>query len=105
MKLITGLFKPTNAFRTVGKLAKTGLTKDELSLVSSAEEMPAFIEGEPADLAATGAAVGAVAGGAAGALGAWVTPAIPGFEAMFASGMLTTAAGRRVSRILVLTHL
>jgi hypothetical protein len=93
MKIITGLFEPADAFKTLDQLIARGFTREELSLVSSTKDMPDYLEGDPENSAAKGAAIGAVAGGSVGALGAWIAPAIPGFEALFAAGMLTTAAG------------
>lgn len=93
MRIITGLFEPNDAFTAVDELLKGGFSVNDLSLVSSAAEMPAFLEGDPEASAAGGVVAGAVVGGAAGALGAWIAPNIPGFETMLAAGLLTTASG------------
>ena len=100
MKLITGLFEPTDAFQTIDQLLNRGYTHRNLSLISSAEDIPDLLEGDPEDSAAKGAAIGAVAGGSVGALGAWIMPVIPGFESLAAAGMLTTAAGSVIGAFL-----
>jgi hypothetical protein len=93
MKIVLGLFQPTDAMNAINGLRDAGFNYDDMSVLSSAAQMPTYLEGDPEDSAVSGAAIGGVAGGVAGALGAWAVPAIPGFEAMAATGLLTTAAG------------
>jgi hypothetical protein len=93
MKIITALLNPDDLLSAISDLTDIGFTYKEISLISSVENVPQFLEGEPETKALGGAAAGAAAGGLAGALGAWVAPSIPGFEAMLATGLLTTAAG------------
>lgn len=94
MKIVTGIFTPDAVVTAVHRLAANGFSHDNLSLLTSASAMPAYLEGEPEKAALTGAAVGAVAGGSMGALGTWVAATIPGFEAaLLATGVMSTAVG------------
>lgn len=93
MKIVTGLFTADDVITAVHRLTENNFSYNDLSLMSSAAEMPDYLEGEPEAAATSGAAVGAVAGGSIGALGTWVASAIPGFESMFVSGLITTAVG------------
>lgn len=93
MNVVTGLFTPTNAFVTLDRLMENGFTRDNLSVISSATQMPDYLEGEPEEAAAAGTAAGAAAGGVLAALGTWAVSTIPGLETMAAAGFLNTAAG------------
>ncbi|MAT98317.1 MAG: hypothetical protein CL608_14325 [Anaerolineaceae bacterium] len=93
MKIVTGLFTPEDAVKAIRRLTKQGFNYDDFSMMSSAEEMPDYLEGDPEDSATSGAAAGAAAGGAVGALGSVVASTIPGFETMFVTGLMTTAVG------------
>ena len=93
MKIVTALFHPDNTIGAVRRLTEKGFTYDDLSMMSSISEMPAFLEGEPEETAPTGAIVGAATGGAVGALGTVAASSIPGFEAVFVSGLMATAVG------------
>lgn len=93
MKIVTGLFNPSDAMTAVGALTDNGFSHEDISMMSSVSEVPEFLEGEPEESAATGAAVGAVTGGAIGALSAFAVSAIPGFESYFVSGVMATTAG------------
>ena len=93
MKVVIGLFEQDDVITAVRRLTNNGFGYDDLSLMSSAAEMPDYLEGEPEESAAGGAALGAAAGGAAGALGSWAASTIPGFQNMFVSGLMATAVG------------
>lgn len=93
MKIITGLFSPEDAVVAIRRLTKQGFNYDDFSMMSSAAEMPDYLEGNPEKSATSGAAAGAAAGGAIGALGGVIASTIPGFETMFVSGLMTTAVG------------
>jgi outer membrane lipoprotein SlyB len=62
-------------------------------MMSSASDMPAYLEGDQEEAAGHGAAIRAVAGGSIGALGKVAASTIPGFESMFVSGLMATAVG------------
>ncbi|MFN2138363.1 MAG: hypothetical protein ACK2UK_20575 [Candidatus Promineifilaceae bacterium] len=96
MKVVTAILNPQQLRRALRQLDAEGYKGDQISVISSPEHMPEFLEGEPEMHAVEGAAAGAVTGGLLGALGAWVAPAVPGFEAMLATGALTTAAGSAI---------
>ncbi len=93
MKIVTGLFSPEDAVAVIRRLTKQGFNYDDFSMMSSAAEMPDYLEGDPEKSATTGAAAGAAAGGAVGALSSMAVSTIPGFETMFVSGLMTTAVG------------
>ncbi|MFO7681533.1 MAG: hypothetical protein R6X34_15930 [Chloroflexota bacterium] len=93
MKIVTGLFTPEDAFTTIDYLTDNGFTHSDLSLVSSAKNIPSYLEGDPEESAAAGAMVGGVAGGTLAALGSWVGSTIPGLASMAVAGLLTTAIG------------
>lgn len=93
MKMVTGLFTPTNAFRTLDHLMENGFVNDDLSMISSVAQVPDYLEGEPEDAAVSGTVAGAFVGGTLAALGTWGVSTIPGFETMLAAGFLNTAAG------------
>lgn len=93
MKIVIGLFTPEDVTTAVRRLTDHGFNYDDISLMSSRSEMPAYLEGDPEESAASGAAVGAAAGGAVGALSTWAVSAVPGFETMFVSGLMATAVG------------
>lgn len=93
MKIVTGLFTPEDAVTAIRRLTKQGFNYDDFSMMSSAEEMPDYLEGDPEESATSGAAAGAAAGGAVGALGSVAASTIPGFESMFVTGLMTTAVG------------
>ena len=93
MKIVTGLFSPEDAVAVIRRLVKEGFAYDDFSMMSSAAEMPEYLEGDPEHAANTGAVAGAAAGGALGALGSVVASTIPGFETMFVSGLMATAVG------------
>ena len=93
MKVVTGLFTPDDAVIALRRLRENGFDHENLSIISSSSPMPDYVEGEPEEAAASGAAVGAVAGGAIGALGPLAVSTIPGFGSMFAAGLMTTAMG------------
>jgi hypothetical protein len=100
MKIVIGLFEPEDAIAAAYRLNDHGFGYDDLSLMTSASEMPESLEGKPEEGAASGAAVGAVTGGAIGALGTLVASTIPGLETMFVSGLMATAAGGVISAFL-----
>jgi len=93
MNVVTGLFKPTNAFRTLDRLMENGFAKDDLSMISSVAQMPDYLKREPEDAAVSGTVAGALVGGTLAALGTWGVSTIPGFETMLAAGFLNTTAG------------
>jgi uncharacterized membrane protein len=93
MKIVIGLFEPEDMIEAISNLTENGIIYDDISVISSATDMPQFLESESEEAAVSGAAVGAATGGVLGALGAWISPSIPGFESMFAAGLLTTTAG------------
>ncbi len=93
MKIVIGLFEPEDMIEAISSLTENGIIYDDISVISSATDMPQFLESESEEAAVSGAAVGAATGGVLGALGAWISPSIPGFESMFAAGLLTTTAG------------
>jgi outer membrane lipoprotein SlyB len=93
MKIVIGLFNPGDMIEAISSLREYGVTYDDMSVISSASDMPEFLESDSEKAAVSGAAAGAAAGGVLGALGAWISPNIPGFESMFAAGLLTTTAG------------
>jgi hypothetical protein len=93
MKIVTGIFTQEEAIETIGYLTDNGFMYEDLSLISSAADIPEYLEGEAEESAVSGAVVGGVAGSALAALGTWATPAIPGFESMMVAGLLTTTLG------------
>lgn len=94
MKIIIGLFDPDNAITAVRKLLDSGFDYNELSMMSSSSDIPDYyLETEPEEAAGNGAVIGAVTGGTIGALSSAVASTIPGFESMFVSGLMATAAG------------
>jgi hypothetical protein len=94
MRIVIGLFEPEDVFVAARRLMESSdLTSEDMSLLSSASEMPAEMEGEPEEAAASGATIGAATGSSVGALSTLVASTIPGLEAMFVSGMMATAAG------------
>ena len=93
MKIVTALLKPDDTIAAVRRLLNGGIQRESLSLISAAADMPAYLEGDPESGAVQGAAVGAAAGTTMGVLGTTIAAAIPGFESMFVSGLMATAAG------------
>ena len=93
MKIVTGIFTPEDAVATIDYLTANGFSQEEVLLISSNSEMPAYLEGEAEESAVAGAVVGGVAGGALAGLGSWVSSTIPGFEYMMMTGVMTTAIG------------
>lgn len=94
MWIVTGLFEPEEVFAAARRaMEELDMTSQDLSLVSSVSDIPTALEGEPKEAAASGATVGAAAGSSIGALGTLAASTIPGFEAMFVSGLMATAAG------------
>jgi outer membrane lipoprotein SlyB len=93
MKIITGLFSPKDINSTIDYLTDNGFTLEDISLVASTSDVPAYLEGDAEESAATGAVAGAVTGGALAALGTWVSSTIPGFESAMIAGLMTTAVG------------
>ncbi|MFN2117849.1 MAG: hypothetical protein ACK2U0_11150 [Candidatus Promineifilaceae bacterium] len=93
MNIVIGLFEPKDMIEAISSLTEIGFIYDDFSVLSSAVDIPEFLESEPEEAAVSGAVVGAAAGGILSALGAWISPTIPGFETMFAAGLMTTAAG------------
>lgn len=93
MKIVTGLFAPDDAVDVVEGLLARGFAYDDLSMMSAAEQVPDYLEGDPEEGAAIGAITGAATGGALGALGAVAASTIPGFETMIVSGIISTSLG------------
>lgn len=93
MKIVIGLFTPDEAVVAIRALREKGFSYDDLSMMSSAAQVPDYLEGDPEEGAVAGAALGAVTGGTVGALGAAVTATIPGFGSMIVSGLMATAVG------------
>lgn len=93
MKAITGFFESDKISNVVHKLMENGIEQNSLSTVSSEQNVPEYIEGEPEEVAADGAAIGAVIGGSVGMLGSAAASAIPGFETSIVAGFMGTAGG------------
>jgi hypothetical protein len=93
MKIVTGLFTPEDGIVAIRKLIKQGFNREELSMMSSATQMPEYLEGEAEKSAASGAVIGAASGGVIGALGSVITSTFPGFENMIVSGLMATSVG------------
>lgn len=93
MEIVIGTFTQEEANETIGYLTDNGFTYEDLSLISSAADIPEYLEGEAEASAVSGAVVGGVAGSALAVLGAWVSPVIPGFESTMVAGLLTTTLG------------
>jgi hypothetical protein len=93
MKIVIGLFTPDKSVAAIRELTEKGFSYDNLSMKSSAAQMPAYLEGEPEEGAATGAAVGAIAGSAVGALGTAAAATFPGLGSIMATGLMATATG------------
>lgn len=92
MKIVTALLKPDDT-AAIRRLIDGGIQRESLSLISTAADMPAYLEGDPESGAVQGAAVGAATGTTIGVLGTAIAAAIPGFESIFVSGLMATAAG------------
>ena len=93
MKIVTGLFHLDQVITVIRHLRDNGFTYEELSLISSVSEMPAYLEGDPEESATVGAGAGAAVGGTLGAASGVIVSNIPGLEGMLMSGFLTTALG------------
>lgn len=95
MKIVTSLLEQDDVITAVRRLTRDHFSHDNLSLISSAADIPAYlVEDEPEESAATGAVLGAVTGGTAGAVSTAVAASlIPGYEMLYVSGALTTALG------------
>ncbi len=93
LNVVTGLFTPKDAGQVLRQLKINDFSHEDLAIMSSPGEVPAYLEGEPEEAAASGAAVGAAAGSALGALGPLAARAIPGFETMLTAGLMTTTLG------------
>ncbi len=90
MKLVTGIFTPDNMADAIQRLVREGFSYDDFSLITSANEMPEFLEGDSEKSAVSGAALGAITGGAFGALGTFVASTLPGFGSFAVSGLMAT---------------
>ncbi|MBK8901626.1 MAG: hypothetical protein IPM53_10620 [Anaerolineaceae bacterium] len=91
MKIVTALFAPEDVQPAIEHLTSSGIPREMLSLISSAGEIPIYLEGEPEKSAVSGALLGAVSGGTIGALGSVVVSTIPGFDVpMLVSGLMST---------------
>lgn len=90
MKLVTGIFAPDDLADAMQRLVDTGFSYDDFSLMTSADQMPEFLEGDSEESAVSGAALGAVTGGAFGALGTFVASTLPGFQSIAVSGLMAT---------------
>ena len=86
MNVVVGLFKPNQLAEAISQLSNSGINRSDLSTVSTAANIPDYLEGEPEKAAAGGAEIGAVTGGAIGAIGSVVLSGIPGMEATAVSG-------------------
>lgn len=94
MKIVTSLLNQEDVTTAVRRLTQNQFSYDDLSIVSSSADIPAYLEGDPEESAATGAILGAVTGGAAGAVSTVIAASvIPGYSMLYASGLLTTALG------------
>ena len=93
MKVVTGLFTPENSVSVIRALLNNGYCREDLSIMSTAAQVPDYLAGEPEEAAVHGAALGAVAGGATGALGAVAASGIPGLENVLVSGLMATSIG------------
>ncbi|MCB8984912.1 MAG: hypothetical protein H6659_13865 [Ardenticatenaceae bacterium] len=94
MKIVIGIFEPNELNTAVKSLTENGFDIKDISLMASADDMPEFeLEGKPEKSAVQGAEIGAIAGGSLGAIGSWAISAIPGFGALFAAGLMSTAIG------------
>lgn len=93
MNIVTGLFKPKDVIKVIRELRQASYDYEDLSLISKVANVPDFIDGEPEESAAQGAAVGAAAGGVIGLLGSFAVSTIPGLESSFVSGLMATSAG------------
>lgn len=90
MKLVTGIFTPDDVADAMERLVQAGFSYDDFSLMTSADQMPEFLEGDSKQSAVSGAALGAVTGGAFGALGTFVASTLPGFQSIAVSGLMAT---------------
>lgn len=93
MKIVTGIFNPDDVVGTVNSLTQNGFGYEDLSVLSSASEMPSYLEGAAEKSAASGAVAGAVVGSTLGALGTAAASTVPGFEGVFVTGLMTTTLG------------
>lgn len=91
MRIVTGILSPDDTTEVVQRLVDSGFSYDDLSLMTSAAEMPEFLEGDAEESAVSGAALGAITGGAFGALGTFVASTLPGFQSMVVSGLMATS--------------
>ncbi len=93
MKIVTAIFAPEDIENAIDHLINNNVPRENLSLVSSAGAMPAYLEGKPEKSAASGALLGAVSGGTVGALGSVAVANIAGFESesLLVSGLMATA--------------
>ena len=97
-KLITGLFRDkTSAELAIERLMAAGITREDISLLMSAETQGREFGIDEATKAPEGAATGAVAGGALGALAAGLVAigviAAPGIGLVAAGPLLAALAG------------
>lgn len=93
MKAIVGLFESEKVSDVVHRLMEQGFDQNSLSAVSNQTNIPDYIEGEPEEAAADGAAIGAVIGGSVGLLSSAAIATIPGFETSIVTGFMGTAGG------------
>lgn len=91
MRIVAGIYKPEEVTAAIKHLTNSGIPREELSIISSAAEIPIYLEGEAEKSAVSGALLGAVSGGTLGALGSVAVANIPGFETLLVSGVMATA--------------
>jgi hypothetical protein len=91
MKIVTAIYDPDMIESAVDHLTTNHIPRENLSFISSAAEIPTYLEGEPEKSAVSGALLGAVSGGTIGALGSVAVSQIPGFDIpMLVSGLMST---------------
>lgn len=100
MNMVLGTFQPNAVAAAVNHLNANGFSTGDLSIITRADGIPTFLEGNAQHAAGEGMAVGAAAGSAIGALGSLVASTIPGMQATMVSGVLGTAAGGAIGAYL-----
>lgn len=93
MKAIVGVFESKKVSDVVHRLMEQGFDQNNLSTISNQSNVPDYVEGEPEEAAADGAAIGAVVGGSVGLLSSAAIATIPGFETSIVTGFMGTAGG------------
>lgn len=101
MKAVVGVFNSENVQSALDALVSSGFQPDSVKKLTSADEIPAYLEGEPEKTASQGWLLGSVIGAVLGAALGWLVMSMYSMQYIVLTVLISAAAGAAIGGYLM----